>query len=618
VNKNRESDNHATPHPVRSAVAVRPQNLRYCFEKYNGSEKPVCDIRWKIQNDGINATSSSNTLINQCFVLTIDDAMCAKARFDSWGTMRNVTSSHNVLWSWAAGVKSGMQHYHPMENIRFDNIDIIHARRAVALDTRQGDINDPPVGNTVFQNIRVEKLNPHWNSSSTPAIEFQLETGPSENVVISNLTLASEHPIRVFGNFGAGNVRIHNLRMGGRLFTSVEDLGALLLESQPIENLSITYTPVGLGPGIEPNNAPYVQSARLHFWLDAETLALGDGAAVSFWMDREQFQAFSGNASYVADFLNGRPGVRFDGIDDALLAVSIAPGLSPDRLTLFVVAGFATAAADGTSEYLISSQFPTNTNSRLRIYKRGADGLLAAQAGGGGILGPVTQPSTHPQIFTLISGRSGNSAEFLIDTVVAATATSGTSVDPITRLALGSFGGSSQFLDGTIAEVLLYDGPLSEIDTMIIHDYLLKKYNGIRLNSDLDGLPDLWELAWFGTLRASAGGRDNFDGDTLSDEEEWLFGTDPTDPGSGSDGSRVLSALPSPDGLELQARPGVVYDLQHSGDLIGWETIGEYGPYPAAQSLLIELPATNTAPTVFFRVVLHPEYPVGISPATQP
>ena len=575
------------------------------------------DIDWKIQNDGINATSSSSTLINQCFVLTIDDAMCAKARFDSWGTMRNVTFSHNVLWSWAAGVKSGMQHYHPMENIRFDNIDIIHARRAVALDTRQGDSNDPPVGNTVFQNIRVEKLNPHWDTSSTPAVEFHLDTGPSENVVISNLTLAGEHPVRAFGNFGARNVRIHNLRMDGRLFTSIEDLGALLLLSQPIENLSLTYTPVGLGPGIEPNNAPYVESARLRYWLDAETLALGDGAAVSSWMDREQFQSFSGSARYVADFLNGRPGVRFDGVDDTLVAGSIAPGLSPDRLTLFVVAGFATTSAGRTSEYVISSQFPANTNSRLRIYKERTTGRLAARVGGGSILGPVAQPST-PQIFTLISGRSGNSAEFLIDTVVAATSTSGNTVDPIQQLALGSFGGSSQFLDGTIAEVLVYDGPLSEIDTMIIHDYLLKKYYGVRLNSDFDGLPDLWELTWFGTLAASTGGTDDFDHDGRSDVDEWLFGTDPMIAGRAPIGSRVLSVLENSVILELNVPPRALCFLQQSADLIDWQTVGEYGPYPAAQSLIVELPVANPAPRAFFRTLAYPEYPVRSAPPASP
>jgi hypothetical protein len=574
------------------------------------------DIRWKIQNDGINATSSSNTLINQCFVLTIDDAMCAKARFDSWGTMRNVTFSNNVLWSWAAGVKSGMQHYHPMENIRFENIDIIHARRAVALDTRQGDSNDPPVGNTVFHNIRVEDLNPHWDNSSTPAIEFQLDTGPAENVVVSNLTLAEAHPVRVFGSYGARNVTIHNLLMDGRLYTSVGDLGALFIDSQPIENLTITFSSVGPNPGLDPDNAPYVGSANLHLWLDAGTLALNDGAAVTSWIDGEQFHSFTGTGSYVADFLNGRPGVRFDGVDDTLMA-AIASGLSPARFTLFVVAGFTTTAADGTSEYLISSQFPTNTNSRLRIYKAGNDGLLDARVGGGSTMGDVAQTPLLPQIYTLISGRSGNGVEFLIDTVVKATGTSGTSVDPIQRLALGSFGGNSQFMDGTIAEVLLYDGPLSEIDTMIIHDYLLKKYSGVRLDGDLDGLPDLWELQWFGTLDASSGGTGDLDNDGSTDKEEWLFGTDPTDEGSGMDGRSVLSFLAGLDGLELQARPGIVYDVQRSGDLIEWETIGRYGPYPTAQELIIDFSFADAAP-VFFRSVVRPEYPVRAAPVAQP
>jgi len=47
-------------------------------------------------------------------------------------------------------------------------------------------------------------------------------------------------------------------------------------------------------------------------------------------------------------------------------------------------------------------------------------------------------------------------------------------------------------------------------------------------DSDNDGLPDWWELEYFGDL--SHGPDDDSDGDGFTDLEELRSGTDPTDP----------------------------------------------------------------------------------------
>ena len=186
-----------------------------------------CDIRWKIQNDGINATSASDALINQCFVMTIDDAMCAKARYKEAGSMDNVRFSNNVAWTWCAGAKYGMQNCHPMNRVVFENIDILHCRRALAADTktsrrRQG--RAIPIENLRFDRIRAEAVVGHWNDAKTYAVEFDLREGPVSDVRISNFSCLKKLPIRFRGDYPAEGVRFHNFLMDGTTITAASQV----------------------------------------------------------------------------------------------------------------------------------------------------------------------------------------------------------------------------------------------------------------------------------------------------------------------------------------------------------------------------------------------------------
>ena len=162
------------------------------------------DINYKIENDGIDAVSSSNTVINQCFVITIDDAYCSKARYTD---MDNCVFSNNVSYNWSGGVKAGMQSVGDMTNILFRNCDVIHCRRGVAIDTREGT---KPIENVEFRDIRVEETS-STISGSNYLVEFESKLALISDIKIVRLTSFENNKMKFAGSFDISNVEFEDL-----------------------------------------------------------------------------------------------------------------------------------------------------------------------------------------------------------------------------------------------------------------------------------------------------------------------------------------------------------------------------------------------------------------------
>jgi len=124
------------------------------------------------------------------------------------------------------------------------------------------------------------------------------------------------------------------------------------------------------------------------------------------------------------------------------------------------------------------------------------------------------------------------------------------------------------------------------------------------VDTDGDGLPDAWELRWFGSPTAALPASDG-DGDGFSNLDEYLDDTNPT-----SSGSFLRIDTDGDDWFQAQTSNARQYQLEFTGDLLGgtWNNLGAAFPGSGAAWPLPPAPAAHSEGG-FFRLRAMPYAP---------
>jgi hypothetical protein len=147
--------------------------------------------------------------------------------------------------------------------------------------------------------------------------------------------------------------------------------------------------------------------------------------------------------------------------------------------------------------------------------------------------------------------------------------------------------------------------------------------SGGGFDTDLDGLPDAWEISMFGSITAQTGVGDA-DGDGVSNAWEYTLGTNPklkdtdgdgfndnveiaagTDPGNASENPALEIHIYTAAELEFSATAGKRYQIQAVSQVSGgWQNVGD--PIQSTGDLIQHLISTRTRYQEYYRVVEVP------------
>lgn len=204
-------------------------------------------------------------------------------------------------------------------------------------------------------------------------------------------------------------------------------------------------------------------------WYKADAITgLADAAAVTTWADssdngRGATQATSGSRpTYRTNIIASKPVVRFDGTDDFLRTSTFS--LSKPVTVVAVAKSAVTASVNHTYVDGVAG-------GELQLMKTGTPQYQLS-------LGGPVSATTVDTAFHIFVGIANGDADSKLWVGGGAPATGTTSLDSMGGITLGAYGtGGTNFLNGDIAEIIIYSGEMALADINDLGQHLATKYS---------------------------------------------------------------------------------------------------------------------------------------------
>lgn len=220
--------------------------------------------------------------------------------------------------------------------------------------------------------------------------------------------------------------------------------------------------------------------ANLTAWYDASQITgLSDGDPVTNWPDvsgnsRDVVQATAARQpTYRTNVTAGRPVVRFDGSNDILVTAVAVNNAQPNTYAVVVSSDFPTPGSGNAQGIVHNHNAGAGGENSLFLRSDNADyGVY------GGALGLIDVVASTAGFHVVLASFNGTSSILSVDGVEF-TGNAGTL--EMGGIALGGRADSmSQFLDGDIAEAVVYNSVPSVAERGWLYRYLGRKY-GVAL-----------------------------------------------------------------------------------------------------------------------------------------
>lgn len=218
----------------------------------------------------------------------------------------------------------------------------------------------------------------------------------------------------------------------------------------------------------------------LKLWFRANTIVgLGDGEAVQTWRDESgqgnDITQGTGAARpiYKTDILNGRPVVRFDGVDDYLEATSL--GDMGSSVTIFVVVKLSSAG--DTSQGLIEiTNGSVNTGYSMPVL---GSGLLIFRARDSADRDTAGGPARDDvfRIFTGIAVENDKVYHIVNNGPLVSGDNYTTNPNTLTTVGIGRLNVGGLWLNGDLGEIIVYDANKTVTERRSVIRYLSDEWS---------------------------------------------------------------------------------------------------------------------------------------------